>query len=222
MAILTQNPPTAKTSNPLRRSLEIVRADLAAYLWLNGLYYGLVILGMVYVMFFNPALQQQLLAAIGQAFTTGLLGAVGDAYGGGQVFTAMLLTFLVNLILGSFIEINLLGLIVPFSGLLMGLNRGLLWGLLLAPSEPSLAGVMVPHSLTLLIEGQAYVLAMLAVYVQGKAFLRPQAYGLTGHARGYVEGLRRTGWIYLLVTLLLAVAAVYEALEVIFLAPLFA
>jgi hypothetical protein len=222
MAILTQSPPTVKTSNPLKRSLEIVRADLAAYLWLNGLYYGLVILGMAYVMFFNPALQQQLLDQIGQAFTTGPLSAVGDAYGGGQVFTAMLLTFVVNLILGSFIEINLLGLIVPFSGLLMGLYRALLWGLLLAPSEPGLAGAMVPHSLTLLIEGQAYVLAMLAVYVQGKAFLRPQTYGLADHARGYVEGLRRTGWIYLLVTLLLAVAAVYEALEVIFLAPLFA
>ncbi|MEP7355747.1 MAG: hypothetical protein ABI847_00745 [Anaerolineales bacterium] len=59
-----------------------------------------------------------------------------------------------------------------------------------------------------------------AYYIQGKAFLWPAAYGRVGHLRGYAEGLRRTGWIYGLVTLTLAGAAIYEALEVIYLAPL--
>jgi hypothetical protein len=61
---------------------------------------------------------------------------------------------------------------------------------------------------------------MLAVYIHGKAFLWPHKYGRVGHAQGYLEGLRRTGWLYVLVVLCLAVAAVYEALEVIYLAPL--
>jgi hypothetical protein len=203
-----------------QRSLEVVRADLGAYLFFNIVYYGLVVLGMVYV-FFNPELQRTLLAAVGQAFTEGPLAAVGDAYGGGQVLWAMLLTFLVNLLLGSLIQMQLPSLIIPFSGLLMGAFRALLWGLLLAPSEPSLAGPMIPHSLTLLLEGQAYILVMLAVYVHGRAFLWPQRYGQAGHWQGYREGLRRAGRLYWLVALLLAVAAIYEALEVIYLAPLF-
>jgi hypothetical protein len=80
---------------------------------------------------------------------------------------------------------------------------------------------MIPHSLVLLLEGQGYILAMLAAFVASKAFVRPEAYGMQGHLRGYVEGLRRGAWIYLLVVLVLAAAAVYEAFEVIYLAPLF-
>ena len=220
MATLTQTRIPA-TSNPLIRGIQIIRDNLRAYITLNILYYGLVILGMIYVGLFNPGLQTALLTAGGQTFTQGPLAVLGTAYNTGQVVNAMVLTFLVNLLLGTLIEITLPALIIPFSGLLMGFLRATLWGLLLAPTTPRLAGAMIPHSLTLLIEGQGYILAMLAVYIQGKAFLQPAAYGQTSHLRGYGEGLRRTGWIYLLVTLTLAVAAIYEALEVIFLAPLF-
>ena len=81
--------------------------------------------------------------------------------------------------------------------------------------------LMIPHSLTLILEGQGYILGLLAVYVQGRAFLQPGSVGVEGHWAGYIEGLKRTGWLYSLVVLLLLVAAIYDALEVIFLAPLF-
>ncbi len=209
------------TPNLLRRSWAVVRADWGIYVGLNILYYGLVILGMIYVAFFNPGLQNTLIQAVGQSFTEGPLSAVGNAYGGGQVINATILTFVVNLFMGSLVTVTLPGLIIPFSGLLMGVYRAILWGLILSPANAGMAGPMIPHSLTLILEGQAYILAMLAVYIQGKAFLKPSAYGVAGHLRGYVEGLRRTGWIYLLIVLFLAVATIYEALEVIYLAPLF-
>jgi hypothetical protein len=207
--------------NPLRRAWTVVRQDWRAYITLNCIYYGLVALGMIYVAFINPELQNNLIKAVGQSFTQGPLASVGSAYSGGKVASAMLLTFVVNLLLGSVIQISLPSLIIPFSGLLMGVVRACLWGLLLSPSNTSLAGPMIPHSLVLLLEGQAYILVMLSVFVQGKAFVRPQAYQIDGHLRGYLEGLRRAGWIYLLVVLTLAGAAIYEALEVIYLAPLF-
>ena len=80
---------------------------------------------------------------------------------------------------------------------------------------------MIPHSLTLLLEGQGYILALLAVYVSGNTFLRPRSVGLKTHGEGYVAGLQQTASLYILVTLLLAVAAVYEAMEVIYIVPLF-
>jgi hypothetical protein len=212
---------TPISSNPLQRVWAIIQAEKGVYIFLNILYYGLVVLGMAYVTFFNPGLQDTLMQAAGKAFTEGSLAAVGSAYGGGQVIQAMIITFIVNLFLGSVITMSLPSLIIPFSGLLMGIYRAIMWGLLLSPSNASLAGPMIPHSLTLLLEGQAYILVMLSIYIHGKAFLRPGAYGIQGRLRGYLEGLRRTGWIYLLVAFLLAVAAVYEALEVIYLTPLF-
>ena len=207
--------------NLLRKAWQIVRADWKAYLVINAVYYGLVLLGMAYVAFLNPGLQETLLKSTGQAFTQGPLSSVGSAYGGGQVISAMLLTFIVNLFLGSAIEITLPSLILPFSGLLMGVIRAVLWGIILSPSNPSLAGPMIPHSLVLLLEGQGYILVLLAAFIHGKAILIPQAYGIQGRLRGYLEGLKRTGWIYLLAAMLLLIAAVYEAIEVIYLAPLF-
>jgi hypothetical protein len=74
---------------------------------------------------------------------------------------------------------------------------------------------MIPHSLTLIIEGQAYVLTLLAAYIQGRAFLWPKTIGLERHGQGYLEGLKRAGKLYVLVILTLLVAAIYEVIEVV-------
>jgi len=58
---------------------------------------------------------------------------------------------------------------------------------------------------------------MLAAYVQGCAFLNPHSVGLESRVQGFLEGFIRTGKICLLVILTLAVAAVYEVIEVVIL-----
>ena len=78
--------------------------------------------------------------------------------------------------------------------------------------------IMLPHSITLILEGQAYILALFAVYLQGRALLWPKSVGLETYKQGYVEGLKRTGRMYILVIMTLAIAAVYEVLEVILIA----
>ena len=203
----------------IQRSLEVIREFRREYIVLNIIYYGLVVCGMIYVTF-DPSLQQSLSEPVLHAFTEGPLSAVGSAYGGGKVLLAMVLTFTVNLILGTFVVITIPSLLIPFSGLLVGALRAVLWGLLLSPTTPELAKAMIPHSLTLVIEGQGYILALLAVYIHGKAFLWPRTVGAATHGQGYRVGVNRSTQVYLLVVLLLAVAAVYEALEVIFIVPL--
>ena len=205
----------------IRSTLESIKEFRRAYVVLNLVYYGLVVCAMAYV-FFNPSLQQMLLEAVGTAFNEGPLSAVGGAYVGGQVWLAMALTFVVNLVVGSFVYITLPSLVVPFSGLLLGGCRAILWGLVLSPTGSSgLSLAMIPHSLTLILEGQAYILAMLAAYIHGRAFLWPRTVGEADHGRGYVIGLKRSLRLYWAVVILLAVAAIYEALEVILIMPLF-
>ena len=195
--------------------LGILRRHKAAYATINVVYYGLVAVGALAAAL-NPGLQELLIEQVGQAFVEGPLAPVGEAYLGGNLPAAIGLTFGVNLIVGSFLTLTLPSLIVPFFGLLMGVYRAVLWGLIMSPAYPELAGPMIPHSITLLLEGQAYVVAMLAVWVHGVALFRPESVGATGHWAGYLEGLRKTARLYLLVAGLLLVAAVYEALEVIF------
>lgn len=52
--------------------------------------------------------------------------------------------------------------------------------------------------------GQAYILALFAIYLQGRAFLWPKSVGLKTYKQGYVERIKRTGRTYILVILTLA------------------
>jgi hypothetical protein len=204
----------------MRAAWGLAREHSGIYVALNFVYYGLVIVGVVFAAF-NPELQQLLIEAVGEAFLQGPLALVGAAYIEGDVCLAAVLTFGVNLLAGSFLSLTLPSLIVPFPGLFMGVYRTFTWGLILSPSHPELAGPMIPHSLTLILEGQAYILAMLAVWIQGMAFLRPRSAGVRTHGEGYLAGLLRTMHLYILVAILLAVSAVYEAVELIFIVPHF-
>ena len=201
------------TKDMIRSSLAVLREHRRAYLVLNVAYYGLIVAAMAYVAF-DPGLQRTLLDAMGRAVRTGPIQTVAGAYSGGHLLLAAVLTFAVNLIMGSFAYITLPSLIVPFSGLLMGAFRALLWGLMFSPTAVMGAGffLLLP---TMILEGQAYVLAMLAAYVQSMAFVRPKSVGEKTHRLGYWEGLKRSARIYLLVAIVLAVAAVVEAASVI-------
>ena len=202
-----------------RNALLIVKRHKRAYIIINVVYYGLVATAMVYVAG-HPALQEALLGEIALSFTEGPLAGVAEAYAGGHVLQAMALTFLVNFFLGSVVVLLAPSLLIPFAGVGIGLIRATLWGLLLAPTTPELQAAMIPHSLTLVVEGQGYILAMLAAWVLGRAFVSPSSVGAASWGAGYVRGLKDAGSVFLLVAAVLAVAAVYEALEVIYLVPL--
>ena len=207
----------------IQSALSILGESRRAYAILNLVYYGLVVCGMVFTAF-NRSVQHELLAAVGNALTQGPLASVGSAYTTGQTVLAIALTFVINLAVASFISITLPSLIVPFSGLLVGLVRAVTWGLLFSP--PTLAvggreavmGLLI--AILLVLEGQGYVLAMLAAYVQGHAFLFPHTVGAANRAQGYLAGVKRSLRLYLLVGLVLAIAAVYEAVVAILVLPL--
>jgi hypothetical protein len=192
--------------------LQIIRAHKRAYVVLNIFYYACILLGMVYAAF-NPAFQQMLLQQVGTAFSQGPLQAVTDAYVNTQIAQATALTFLVNLVIGSFGTITLPSLIIPCSGFLMGAYRAVLWGLIYAPTTSEMQVVLLPHSLTLLLEGQAYVLAMFAAFVHAKAFLSPRSVDANSRGAGYWIGLKMTAQLYVLVIGVLLIAAIYEVLE---------
>jgi hypothetical protein len=197
----------------LRDSWQVVRDDWRAYVTLNLLYYGLVLAGMAFV-FANPQVQEALLESVGQDLQPGgSMAGVAAAYDSGNVIVAAAVTFGVNLVLGSFLGITLPSLVIPVFGVALGLFRAILWGLLLAP-QGSLTYIMIPHSVTLLLEGQGYIIAMLGTFTIAKGLFRPEAYGATSYLGGYLAGIRRCARLYVLGIAILAVAAIYEAIEV--------
>jgi len=206
----------------IRVALGLLAEHRRSYLAINLLYFGLVAAGMILAAF-NREIQQSLLDQ-GKAGLKEVLPSVATAYSGGHFLTAIALTFIINLVLGTLAVITVPSLIIPFSGLVAGSIRAVVWGLIFSPSTSNLDGPRVALGALiaglLLLEGQGYVLGMLAAYVQGKAFLIPSSCGAVGRWQGYRVGFQRTVQLYPLVALQLAIAAVYEAILAIVIKPL--
>jgi hypothetical protein len=208
-------------------------------------YFGLYLMGALVVSRL-PILQTVLMAAVGQAFDGGgknPLAVAGAAYGTGNILYAAVVTFLINFPLGSFAMISLPSMIVPGCGALLAAFRATLWGLLLGPSEAGLAAAMLAHSGTLLLEGGGYILAtffalLVPIYLLGPGHGTAKSAGVdvdrdefepleppppaprdTMFGRlGRAVALNLRAQV--LVALVLAVAACYEAVEVILMAGL--
>src|SRR6266496_3564809 len=93
-------------------------------------------------------------------------------------------------------------------------------GIVLAPVDATSRLTLIPHSLTLLIEFQAYALVMFGAYLLGRSWLRPATVDAPTRRQGYVRGLSRLGRLWLPALALFVIGAVYEAIEIYFLVPL--
>jgi hypothetical protein len=199
---------------PLGDALQILRDNRRLYLAVNLTYYGLVVVGEI-VVWLNPWLQESLIALVQESFETSLPGVVA-AYRSGHFLSAVAQTFTINFFLGSLVVLTLPACVFPPVGILIGFWRAFLWGLVLAPTTPQLALAMIPHGITLLLEGQGYILAVFAACRLGQVLVWPKSIGLTSRWRAYLAGLRETVLINILVACVLLVSAFWEAFEVIY------
>jgi len=208
-------------------------------------YFGLFVVGAVAI-YQLPALHTLLMTAVQGELSSkgqGVLAVAGRAYGSGNMIYAAAVTFSVNFVLGSLAMITLPSMIIPGSGALLAAFRATLWGVLLGPSQVTLAYLMRAHSVTLLLEGEGYILAaffalLIPIYVFGSSAplqkaapadpweLEPEA-DLSELESAASEKQRSTAWhrfkhavvlnlkANVLVAVVLVVAACYEAFEVI-------
>jgi len=191
------------------------RRHLRVYLTMNAIFFGLVIVAML-IAAAQPALQRSMLDEVHHSVRESFMAPVVDAYKNHHLFLAIILTFVVNLIIGSVLQLQIPSMIVPFLGLLFVGLRAISWGLLFSPFTGHYGPEIIPHYLTMIVEGEAYVLAALAVHVQSTWILP----GVWSRVVAYRDGAVESFQIYKLVTIVLAIAAIYEACEVIYLVPL--
>lgn len=188
-----------------RRPFRIIRDNRRAYLIINVAAYGLALIGF----------------AIGLLFP-GLTAA--QAAGLEEDGTGELVRWLVNLpplfaltILGvnvfrlSLLTIVLPSLIVPFAGLAFFGYWAVETGITLVPASDQGWVALIPHSLTFVIELQAYILLLLGAYLLGKYWLFPRSIGAKNRRQGYLRGLQRLGLLALPALVLFIVGAVWEA-----------
>jgi hypothetical protein len=205
-----------------RRALGLVRRYARPFVLINVAYFGIVCGGLAYGAWDRENRDAYMSESKQQAAE--LLPPIFDAARGGQVAKTVGLIFVTNLCAGSFLYITLPSLLVPFGGLLLGAVRAFIWGLIFSPSLSAFNGAVFAYGLLvgllLFLEGEGYVLAMLGSYIQGKSFLFPHGAGANTRWQGYKSGATWTMQLYALVAGMLLVAAVYEAMLVIYIMPL--
>jgi hypothetical protein len=230
LAIWARRPPGSAGDEPLDGLVEPVTATTSPGWWAAPLlemekrprlvwavhlvYFGLVIAGSVLI--YNlPDIQTVLLSNVRDALSasSGPLASAAKAYASGSIARAAVVTFVINFFLGSLLMLTLPSIIVPGSGILMAGLRSLLWGVLLAPSLTVLAYSMLPHSGTMLLEGEGYILATLFGLLVPIHIFQSSLGGtpLTRFGRVLLLNVQANVWV----ALVLAVAACYEATEVI-------
>jgi hypothetical protein len=198
----------------LRRPFQLIRADLRGYLLVNVFVYGVLLLGVALGTLF-PDLHAARAASLAEGGQGELVNAV---VGNGWVFGTVI--FLVNVFPTALLLITLPSLAVPFAGLAVFAIKTIDLGITLAPVDATSRLILIPHSLTLLIEFQAYALVMFGAYLLGRSWLRPATVDAPTRRQGYVRGLTRLGWLWLPALALFVIGAVYEAVEIYFLVPL--
>jgi hypothetical protein len=203
-------------------------------------YFGLVFFGSL-VVYELPEVQMILTASVREQLggKSGPLAAAGRAYMSGNIPRAAAVTFLVNFVFGTILLITLPSLVLPGSGALVAVFRAYSWGVLLGPAFVATAGAMLPHSFTMLLEGAGYILATFFAILVPIHLASPAPGSNESHAEQALDGsgavppvpksfmntlrerLRRAALLNLQgsvwVALVLAVAAIYEATELILL-----
>jgi Stage II sporulation protein M len=197
----------------LRKPFQIIRANFRAYLIINAIVYGLVITGMVAAMVF-PNLSATQVATMEENGTADL---VRSLFNNPWLFSLTILG--VNVMTGA-LWIVLPSLIVPFTGIALFAYKAFTLGLAMAPSTKTMAVALIPHSLTILIELQAYALLMFGAYILGRSWVRPATIGARNHRQGYVRGLKQLGWLSLATLPIFIIGAIWEAFSLRYLVPL--
>jgi hypothetical protein len=200
---------------------DILRKDWKLFLAVNVLYFGTLLIGAV-IAFIIPSTQDAVLAVFLAQLKSGTLSPVGQAYGSGNILNAAASTFANNLIYGTLWGITLPSLLFPPYGLAIGCLRSLTWGIaFIVPHGHMTLKVILPHLLTLLIEGEAYVIAIFGCLRQIEGLLWPHRLGEASRLGGYLRAVSDNIRLLIPVTVMLAIGALYEAFELLYIAGVY-
>ena len=182
-----------------------MRANARVYVLINAGAYGLFLVGFVVGILF-PHLSQAQHTRLVEDGTADLVRSLID-----KPWLFALTILAVNTVKMGALTIVVPSMVVPFAGIPLFGYWAFTTGLTLVPGSDVGWVALIPHSLTLIIEFQAYILFLLGVYLLGRCWMWPRTVGAETRREGYLRGLRQLGWLALLAMILLVIGAVYEA-----------
>lgn len=199
----------------------IFRKDWKLFLGTNAVFFGAILAGAL-VALALPETQDAVLAVFAEQLKSGTLSPVGQAYGTGEILTAAAATFANNFTAGTVYSLTLPSLLFPPYGLIMGALRALTWGIaFIVPHNKMTLRIIVPHLVTLVVEGEAYVIAIFGGLRQLEALLWPGRLGEKSRIGAYLRAVSDNVKLLIPAALLLAIGGLYEAFELLYIIGLY-
>ena len=202
----------ARTADGSRRPpgsgrLRLVRTHLRLYAAINAGAYGLFVVGFLLGLVV-PELSADRAQSLEDDGTGALVRRLVETP---PLFAATILG--VNVVRLGLMTIVLPSLVIPFAGLVAFAWWSVQTGITLVPAAPAGWVALIPHSLTVLIELQAYVLLLLGAALLGRAWVQPASVAAGTRREAYLRGLQHLGRLATAAVCLLVVGAVWEAVS---------
>lgn len=204
---------TARSSWRILRWIGLeIQAHPRLFMGVNAILHGTLFAGMI-AGCLNPVGFHLYGSIIRRECVTGSLGNAGLSFLTGDICTAALYAFTINFFQATLLETILPSMVIPFLGLLRNILRFGLIGFIFAPAESSLPAGLIYHSVTIIVELEAYILASFA----GVMFFLNLYRGFKNRTpkQGLMQGLKTIASAAVVAAIILAIAALYESVTVI-------
>lgn len=196
----------------LRPVLTELRLRSRLYLGLHALAYGAWFFFMFLALAY-PRLNYFLITLVSKLFVSGDLQHVGAAYASESILNAAYATFYQNFVTATLVGTILVSLVLPFWGVFKNLLSFSVLGFAMAPLWADSTMRYVYHSITIVMELEAYTLASFIVCVWPLRWARGVFHGDLG--REVSTGVKVLVSGTVVVAAILALAALYEATTII-------
>lgn len=197
--------------NPLGDALGIIRKDWKLLAGINALYFCVSIIG-VAIALMSPSFHLSMVQYIGSETIAGPLATKPPA-GIVEALTGTAYAFVSTFFVNMLAMITLPSIVIPIWAPIVGAARFFIWGI---AYTTLLAGVitpveLIPQYVAMLLEGEAYVIAIFACFRQLTVALGSWDNGIRRALIEYVKAVFDNQKLLIIVALLLAAAALYQA-----------
>jgi hypothetical protein len=198
-------------SNPLSDAVGIMKKDWKLLAGLNALYFCVVVIGAVMALI-SPGLHLSMIQYIGAETIGGPLSTAPPADTREALMDAGY-SLASSLFVNTLAMITAPSVILPLWAPIIGASRFFIWGVAyVSPLEGVLTlGDILPQYVAMLLEGEAYVIAIFACVRQMAVALTNMNIGFRPMLRKYGDSVVENLKLLLVVVLLLAAAALYQA-----------
>lgn len=208
----------ANFANAFIDSCRLIVRNYQAYALVIGLFLLFWLWGVISAAL-DPGYQKMVVQWYRSQFAGGSwpLGVAGQAYASGNILLAIIVTFLINFVQGTVIMLSLLSVIPVGAAFIVNALRGQILGLALAPTDLFFGQSLSLHLPTILIELQGYLLAAFVSVLLPLSLLYPRNFGCEKRFDAFKKFALWQFRMLPLIAVILLVAAIYEAVELIML-----